>query len=484
MTTTLRDAHGQALSTTDRASLAAYEHALDLFHGYRMDPVAVLTPVLERDPGFVSGQLLMAGMLLGSIDGQFHAMAKACVDAAAASPQKANERERSLIAALGAWSDGEVLRANQLLGRHLIDHPRDLLALQLAHVGDLFLGHSFMLRDRVARSLTQWSADDKGYGYLLGMHAFGLEECNEYARAEAVGRRAVELQPHDSWAVHAVAHVCEMQGRAADGIRWLKATAAPLGDRLRHGRAQPLAPGADAHGRRRHRRGARALRRRGHARARSHRAQPRRCQRAAVAPVPARRRRVGALAGPGRPLAPAGRVGCARLQRRACGDGAGRRRRRSARTKAGIAAIAESARRPGAQAAVAVALPAAGGLQAFAAGRYAHCVEQLLPLLAASSPFGGSHAQRDLLHLTVIEAAFRAGDRALVRAMGDERAARNAGIGGRPPRGPSKPQSGWRPRQPRPPVASPRSPARPMHRRCDASSSGPRKPARRRCPPT
>jgi len=93
-------------------------------------------------------------------------------------------------------------------------------------------------------------------------------------------------------------------------------------------------------------------------------------------------------------------------------------------SSAGIAEIAEAARRPGAQAAAAVALPAAGGLRAFAAGQYAHCVELLLPVLAASSPLGGSHAQRDLLHLTVIEAASRAGDRALVRAMGDERAAR------------------------------------------------------------
>ena len=33
----------------------------------------------------------------------------------------------------------------------------------------------------------------------------------------------------DAWAVHAVAHVYEMQGRVADGIRWLTATRAALG---------------------------------------------------------------------------------------------------------------------------------------------------------------------------------------------------------------------------------------------------------------
>jgi hypothetical protein len=80
-----------------------------------------------------------------------------------------------------------------------------------------------MLRDRIARALPAWDRSVPGYHWILGMHAFGLEEMGDYACAEAAGRRGVELEPRDGWSQHAVAHVLEMQNRTADGIAWMTA---------------------------------------------------------------------------------------------------------------------------------------------------------------------------------------------------------------------------------------------------------------------
>ena len=78
-----------------------------------------------------------------------------------------------------------------------------------------------MLRDRVAQVLPTWDTSMPGYGYVLGMYAFGLEETALYSRAEDIGRRALDINRRDAWAVHAVTHVMEMQGRLRDGIDWL-----------------------------------------------------------------------------------------------------------------------------------------------------------------------------------------------------------------------------------------------------------------------
>jgi tetratricopeptide (TPR) repeat protein len=77
------------------------------------------------------------------------------------------------------------------------------------------------MRDSLARVLPAWPADHELHGYLLGMHAFGLEESGDYRAAESAGRHAVERNPADTWAVHAVAHVLEMEGRQLEGIAWL-----------------------------------------------------------------------------------------------------------------------------------------------------------------------------------------------------------------------------------------------------------------------
>jgi tetratricopeptide (TPR) repeat protein len=140
-----------------------------------------------------------------------------------------NPRERAHVAVLGAWCDGELERCCRLLDGILAEHPRDMLALKLANYLYFYLGDAANVRDGPARALKAWDEKTPGYGHLLALHAFGLEESGDYASAERAGRHATELNPADPWAVHAVAHVLEMQNRVAEGADWIE-TLAPHWD--------------------------------------------------------------------------------------------------------------------------------------------------------------------------------------------------------------------------------------------------------------
>lgn len=217
----LNDRRGVPLSTTNRLSLERYERAVELLAGFYADPLAEIERALAEDPGFVSGHCLRAALFLISPEKGTAAELRRSVEAAEALLRHANARERGHIAAARAWLDGDFERAIELYGQVAIEYPRDLLAVQVAHQGDFLCGQQVMLRDRVARVLPAWDYDVPGYGNVLGMYAFGLEENNEFVRAEEVGRQALAVNARDPWAVHAVAHVMEMQGRQRDGISWL-----------------------------------------------------------------------------------------------------------------------------------------------------------------------------------------------------------------------------------------------------------------------
>jgi len=217
----LKDCRDVPVSTGNRVSLDRYETAVHLLHGYYGDPLAAIDRALEEDPEFVMGHCLRAALMVMSTDKGAEPMLQKSVRAAQGLVHRANQRERGHIAAAAAWLDGNFERSIRLYGDILLDYPRDSLALQVAHVGDFFLGQSSMLRDRVAQVLPFWNESIPGYGYVLGMHAFGLEETAHYGQAEAAGRKALALNPRDPWAVHAVTHVMEMQGRLDEGINWL-----------------------------------------------------------------------------------------------------------------------------------------------------------------------------------------------------------------------------------------------------------------------
>ena len=56
-----------------------------------------------------------------------------------------------------------------------------------------------------------------------------------------------------------------------------------------------------------------------------------------------------------------------------------------------------------------------------AARQPAEAINLLLPIRTIANRFGGSHAQRDLIHLTLVEAALQAGQAGMARALIAER---------------------------------------------------------------
>ncbi len=217
----LRDASGLELGTDSTDALAAYDAAVRSYLEFRLDAIDHSKAMLEADPDCAMSHCLR-GILLTGLQSDFLAgRIGEAVAAAEARAAGATPRERLMIEALRAIHEGDQPRAILVWDRILVDHPHDLFALRLQHNAAFWLGRARGMRDAIARVFPAWDASRPGYGFLLGMYCFALEESGNYARAEPYGRRAVELNEDDVWSIHAVAHVLEMQGRLREGAAWL-----------------------------------------------------------------------------------------------------------------------------------------------------------------------------------------------------------------------------------------------------------------------
>ena len=198
--------------------------ALADFLAHRGDPLAAARAAVQADPRSGAAQLVETTLLLCSRDARdFEPAARAY---ARLTGLTLEPRERAHLAALRAALEGDLAGACRAYDEILAGAPHDLLALAAAQTFDYYLGNPGSQRTRTARALGSWQRTEPGYHAVLAMHAYALQECGAYEEAEAVAYRALALQPWDVRAHHAVAHVMEMQGRFEEGIRWMGARAA------------------------------------------------------------------------------------------------------------------------------------------------------------------------------------------------------------------------------------------------------------------
>ncbi len=220
----MRDIRGLPITAASAEAVAAFDHVIAGYLGFRADVGDRLKAALAVDP---ECPLLLCArgyftLLLSTRRLVERARESLAAARAAAAKHGATPREAEHIAALDAWCAGDIETALGRWAAILSEHPRDVLALKLAHFWHFYLGDSEAMRRSVERARPAWTDGVPGHGYILGMQAFGLEECRDYAAAEQAGRRAVEIEPADVWAVHAVAHTFEMRDRPRDGIAWIE----------------------------------------------------------------------------------------------------------------------------------------------------------------------------------------------------------------------------------------------------------------------
>lgn len=216
----LLDRRGDTVTGASPEALHDFETALAAFQSWRGGAEGLVRSARDAAPGFVMAHVLEAWLAACSRDPWRVRSAAASHRRAAALP--ASTRESAHVAAIGAVLADDYPGARAVLDALLADHPRDVLALQVAHAFDYVAGDVAQLAHRVAGVLPAWSPALPGFSAVLAMHAFGLAETGLPAAASASALRALALDPGDARAHHAMAHVFEMACDPCSGLAWLQ----------------------------------------------------------------------------------------------------------------------------------------------------------------------------------------------------------------------------------------------------------------------
>lgn len=220
----LTDQFGYDITLEDKAALAAWTDTVDAFLAHGATTASHLETALKQDPEFALGHAARGLFLLLLARRELNDTAFECwkIASASARARPVTPREAAVIAALRSWLDGWPTHSAMLLDDALARSPRDAMLLKLAHAIHFITGNSQGLRTSIERVLPEYTQEHPSYGFVLGCHAFALEETGAYREAEETGRKALSLAPNDAWGLHAVAHVHDMTARPEDGIAWLE----------------------------------------------------------------------------------------------------------------------------------------------------------------------------------------------------------------------------------------------------------------------
>ena len=212
------------VTLAQKQSLSEWDGMIHAFLAHGTSTPHHLGAILKAEPDFAMGHAARGLFSLMMGRAELVAIAKDALSAAQTARQAGpiTRREALWIDALAHWLEHNPSGAVAAMEEVLATHPSDTLSAKVSHAIRFILGDAVGMRTSIERVLDAHDASHPFRGFALGCHAFTLEETGEYARAEAAGRRGLELAPDDAWGLHAVAHVYDMTARPDLGIELIE----------------------------------------------------------------------------------------------------------------------------------------------------------------------------------------------------------------------------------------------------------------------
>jgi tetratricopeptide (TPR) repeat protein len=396
------DLYGLPLTTSSPAARERYNEGARGLLAWSADALEHFQAALVHDEGLA---LAHAGAAVCHFLDERFKEARARAEAARAAAADATERERRHVEALALLVGGQAAPAERAMREHLAAFPRDLVVFQRLYFLFFFQGRfpeMLAMTEELVRHLD-------GDSFILGMHAFALEQADREEEALRTAERGLALNADDPWTVHAVAHALYEQSRSDLGLSRLPPAIArcPRVNWFRNHLHWHLALMHLALGR---------------------------YDRARALSREVFEREPSSIAGDlhdsisllwrfdlyGRPAGEAWRPFAAIARERLNRQGllfhavhlamalaaAGEWETAGAQ----LAMLRERARKDPSGLVGDVVVPLVEGLHAFAGGDYPRAIGLIEPPRPRIVEIGGSRAQRDVFHETLVEACFRAGD--------------------------------------------------------------------------
>ena len=193
------DAYSLPVSTEAPAALEAYDRAVQGLLSWDGRALDLFRAVGAQDPALALGHAGAAICLF--LEERFTEAQEAARLARGAAGSQ-TERERRHVEAIALLVEGKVAQAERAMQEHLAEYPRDLVVFQRLYFIWFWQG-KFPEILALASALTRHHPGDS---FMLGLHAFALEQAGRCDEAVRLAGAAILKNPRDAWAIHALAH--------------------------------------------------------------------------------------------------------------------------------------------------------------------------------------------------------------------------------------------------------------------------------------